>query len=77
VLVDLPSGGDALLLAESMVVSDFIFAIDDAHDGQIKTQGKVIDVITEDRRKYYGLDDAAFPEPIDDGRVMLLLLSIP
>jgi hypothetical protein len=46
VLVDLPSGGDALLLAESMVVSDFMFAIDDADNGQIKTQGKVIDEIT-------------------------------
>jgi hypothetical protein len=76
VLVDLPSGGDALLLAESMVVSDFIFAMDDADNGQIKTQGKVIDEITEDQRKYYGLDEAAFPEPTEDGRVMLLL-SIP
>jgi hypothetical protein len=76
VLIDLPSGGDALLLAESMVVSDFIFAMDDADNGQIKTQGKVIDEITEDQRTYYGLDEAAFPEPTEDGRVMLLL-SIP
>jgi hypothetical protein len=76
VLVDLPSGGDALLLAESMVVSDFIFAIDDVDNGQIKTQGRVIDEITGDQHKYYGLDNAAFPEPTEDGRVMLLL-SIP
>ena len=75
-LVDLPSGRDAQLLAESMVVSDFIFAMDDADNGQIKTQGKVIDEITEDQRKYYGLDEAAFPEPTEDGRVMVLL-SIP
>jgi hypothetical protein len=73
VLVDLPSGGDALLLAESMTVSDFIFAVDDVDNGQIKTQGRVIDEITEDQRKYYGLDEAAFPEPTEDGRVMLLL----
>lgn len=56
-----------------MVVSDFIFAMDDADDGQIKTQAKVIDEITEDQRTYYGLDSAAFPEPTDHGRVMLLL----
>ncbi len=73
VLVDLPSGGDALLLAESMTVSDFISAVDDADNDQIKTQGRVIDEITDDQREYYGLDDAAFPEPTADGRVMLLL----
>jgi hypothetical protein len=73
VLVDLEFGGQALLLAESMVVSDFIFAIDDAADGQITTQGEVIDEITEDQREYYGLDEADFPPPPDDGRVMVLL----
>jgi hypothetical protein len=73
VLVDLSSGGEALLLAESMVVSDFIVAINDADNGQIKTQGKVIDEITEDQRKYYGLDEADFPQPSEGGRVMVLL----
>jgi hypothetical protein len=75
VLVDLSSGGQALLLAESMVVSDFIFAIDDADNGQIKTQGKVIDAITEDQRTYYGLDEADFPSPPERGRVMVLLTT--
>jgi len=56
-----------------MTVSDFISAMDAADNGQIKTQGKVIDEITEDQREYYGLDGAAFPEPTADGRVMLLL----
>ena len=73
VLVDLSSGGEALLLAESMVVSDFIVAINDADNGQIKTQGKVIDEITEDQRKYYGLDEADFPQSSEGGRVMVLL----
>ena len=73
VLVDLKSGGEVLLLAESMVVSDFIFVMDDAADGEISTQGKVIDEITEDQREYYGLNDADFPEPSADGRVMVLL----
>ena len=37
--------------------------MDDADNGQITTQGKVIDEITEDQREYYGLDEADFPEP--------------
>jgi hypothetical protein len=75
VLVDLTSGGQALLLAESMVVSDFIFAMGDADGGQIKTQGKVIEEITEDQRKYYGLDEADFPPAPDGGRVLVLLTT--
>jgi len=75
VLVDLTSGGQALLLAESMVVSDFIFAIEDAEDGQIKTQGTVIDQITDDQRTYYGFDEAAFPPPPGDSRVLVRLTT--
>jgi hypothetical protein len=75
VLVDLPSGGEALLLAESMVVSDFIFAMDDARNGEIETVGKVIDTITDVERNYYGLDEADFPRPADGGRVMVLLTT--
>ncbi len=70
VLVDLPSGGEALLLAESMTVSDFRFAI---KDGRIATQGEVIDGITEHQRTYYGLDEADFPDPPAEGRVLVLL----
>jgi hypothetical protein len=75
VLVNLSSGGEALLLAESMVVSDFIFLINDAHNGDIKALGRVIDEITDDQRKYYGLDEADFPQPAEGGRFMVLLTT--
>jgi hypothetical protein len=73
VLVDLPSGGEALLLAESLSVPDFVGVMDDVENDEIKTQGKVIDAITEDQEEYYGFDESSFPEPSADGRVMLLL----
>jgi hypothetical protein len=73
VLVELPSGGEALLLAESLSVPDFHGVMDDVRNGEIKTQGKVIDTITEDQEEYYGFDESDFPEPSSDGRVMLLL----
>lgn len=77
VLVDLPSGGQALLLAESMTVSDFGFALADAEDngGVIATQGEVVDEITEDQSTYYGMTEADFPVPGDDGRVLVLLTT--
>ncbi|RZT26067.1 hypothetical protein EV589_1819 [Mycobacterium sp. BK558] len=73
VLVDLSSGGQALLLAESMSVPDFVGAMADAHGSTVHTQGKVIDEITEDQVEYYGFDVDAFPPPPTDGRVMVLL----
>jgi len=73
VLVQLPSGGEALLLAESMSVADFVGAMNDVTHGEINTQGKVIDTITEDQQKYYGFDESDFPDASSDGRVMLLL----
>jgi hypothetical protein len=73
VLVDLPSGGEALLLAESLSVPDFVGVMKDVRNGEIKTQGKVIDAITDVQVEYYGFDESAFPEPSSDGRVMLLL----
>ena len=73
VLVDLPSGGEALLLADSLSVPDFVGVMDDVANGEIKTQGKVLDYITEDQEEYYGFDENSFPEPSADGRVMLLL----
>lgn len=73
VLVDLPSGGEALLLAESLSVADFVGVMNDVRNGEIKTQGKVIDSITEDQEEYYGFDENDFPDPPSDGRVMLLL----
>jgi hypothetical protein len=75
VLVNLSSGGEALLLAESMVVSDFIALINDAHNGEINALGKLIDEITDDQRKYYGLDEAGFPQPAEGGRVVVLLTT--
>lgn len=73
VLVDLPSGGEALLLAESLSVPDFVGVMDDVENDEIKTQGKVIDVITEDQEEYYGFDESSLSQPSSDGRVMLLL----
>ncbi|QZT55667.1 hypothetical protein [Mycolicibacterium austroafricanum] len=73
VLVDLSSGGQALLLAESLSVPDFVGAMKDAHGGTVHTQGKVIEQITEDQVEYYGFDVDDFPEPPQDGRVTVLL----
>lgn len=73
VLVELPSGGEALLLAESLSVPDFVGVIKDTDNGALKAQGKVIDSITEDQEEYYGFDESDFPEPSSDGRVMMLL----
>ncbi|MBE1552541.1 hypothetical protein GGC64_006628 [Mycobacterium sp. OAS707] len=75
VLVDLTSGGQALLLAESMVVSDFIVAIREADGDLIKTQGAVIDEITDDQRRYYGFNETDFPPRPDDGRVLVRLTT--
>ncbi len=73
VLVDLPSGGEALLLAESLSVPDFVGVMKDVRDGEVHTQGKVIDEITDDQIEYYGFDTDDFPQPSGDGRVMVLL----
>ncbi len=73
ILVELPSGGEALLLAESLSVPDFNGVMDDVEDGEIKTQGKVIDYITGGQEEYYGFDESDFSNPSPDGRVMLLL----
>jgi hypothetical protein len=73
VLVELPSGGEALLLAESLSVPDFVGVMKDVDNGEIETHGKVIDHITDDQEEYYGFDEADFPDPTGDGRVMVLL----
>ncbi len=73
VLVELPSGGDALLLAESLSVPDFVGMMKDTKNGEVEAQGKVIDSITEDQEEYYGFDESDFPDPSSDGRVMMLL----
>jgi hypothetical protein len=77
VLVDLPSGGEALLLTESMAVADFRAAVAEAakDGGVIHAQGEVVTEITEDQKTYYGLDDADFPAPDGDGRVLVLLTT--
>jgi hypothetical protein len=73
ILVGLPSGGEALLLAESPSVPDFNGVVDDVENGEIHSQGTVIDHITEDQKEYYGFDASDFGDPSSDGRVMLLL----
>jgi hypothetical protein len=40
VVVELPSGGDALLLAESMSVPDFVGMMKDVRNGQLKAQAR-------------------------------------
>ena len=57
-------------------VPDFVGMMKDTKNGELKAQGKVIDGITEDQEEYYGFDEAAFPDPSPDGRV-LMLLSYP
>jgi hypothetical protein len=73
VLVALPSGGEALLLAESLSVPDFKGMMARAHDGRLTATGKVIDAVTADQRKYYGFDPSAFPAAPSEGRVTLVL----
>jgi hypothetical protein len=73
VLVDIPSGGEALLLAESLSVPDFKGVMRDVRNGDIKTHGRVIEYITENQEEYYGFDEADFPDPSPDGRVLVLL----
>lgn len=75
VLVALPSGEEAVLLAESLSVPDFVGVIEDARTGEIHTQGKVIDEITETQLRYYGFDLDDLPAPARAGRVMVLLSS--
>ncbi|MGE2719077.1 hypothetical protein [Mycolicibacterium celeriflavum] len=73
VLVGLSTGGEALLLAESLSVPDFVGVMKDVRDNEIHTHGRVIDEITETQDEYYGFDEGAFPDPPPDGRVMVLL----
>jgi hypothetical protein len=75
VLVTLRSGGEALLLAESLSVADFKGMMADVTHGTLRATGKVIDGITATQRTYYGFDVSAFPQPPPGGRVMLLLAS--
>lgn len=73
VLVDLDTGGQALLLAESMAVPDFRGVMQHVENGRLSATGKVIDEITDVQRTYYGLNPDAFGRPPDSGRVMMLL----
>jgi hypothetical protein len=73
VVVDLPSGGEALLLAESLSVPDFVGVMKDMRDNEIETHGRVIDHITDTQQEYYGFDENDFPDPSADGRVMVQL----
>ncbi|CDO86274.1 hypothetical protein AWC29_08390 [Mycobacterium triplex] len=73
VLVTLASGGEALLLAESLSVPDFKGMMAGVHNGRLTASGKVIDAISNGQREYYGFDVSAFPEAPAAGRVMLLL----
>lgn len=80
VLVELKTGGQALLLAESLSVPDFRGVMAHVEKGLIHATGKVIDDITEVQIKYYGFPSDGgndeFGEPPPAGRV-LVLLSYP
>ena len=69
---DLPSGGEALLHAESLSVPDFVGVMNDVKNGEINTHGRVIDGITDDQQERYCFE-SDFPEASSGGRVMLLL----
>jgi hypothetical protein len=73
VLVDLQSGGEALLLAESLSVPDFVGVMNDVHDGVITAHGRVVGGITDNQVKYYGFNEDSFPDAAADGRVVVLL----
>jgi hypothetical protein len=76
VLVDLETGGDALLLAESLSVPDFAGVMKKVRNGrnnEVHTRGRVIDYVTDDQQEYYGFDESDFPDPSSDGRVIVLL----
>jgi len=75
-VLQLASGGEALLLAESMTVSDFIGLMRQSTNGVVHGQGRVIDEVTDDEVTYYGINLDDFPEPSYDGWV-LVLLSTP
>lgn len=75
-LVDLESGGDALLLAEALSVPDFVGVLNRVKGGvggEVATHGRVIDDVTPDQQEYYGFDLDDFPDAPDEGRVMVLL----
>lgn len=55
-----------------MAVAQFVDELNDAKNAVIHTQGHVIDEITQDQRMYYGLDEADFPGPSNEGRVLVL-----
>jgi hypothetical protein len=73
ILVDLGSGGQALLLAESQSVADFRGVMQRTGDGELRATGKVIDEITDDQRTYDGFapDDFGAPPPAGCGMVLL------
>jgi hypothetical protein len=71
--VSLASGGEVLLLAEALSVPDFKGMMSRVRNGRLAATGKVIDIVSADQRKYYGFDEAAFPQPSPYGRVMLPL----
>lgn len=73
VLVDLETGGDALLLAEALSVPDLVGVLERADGGELKSHGRVIESVTENQQTYYGFDLGDFGEPPAAGRVIVLL----
>ncbi len=77
VLVELDSGGQVLVLAESMSVPDFRGVMQRVEDGRLHATGKVVDHITDVQIEYYGFPNdggvGEFGEAPAGGRVTVLL----
>lgn len=74
VRVALDAGGEALVLAESMSMGDLNGDLKTAaaSDGRFKCSGYVVNSLSDSQTKYYGIDLRYFPDPPDDGRVLVI-----
>lgn len=72
VLLELDTGGEALLLAEALSVPDLIGVLKKT-TGELRSHGRVIESITEDQQTYYGFDLQDFGAAPAAGRVLLLM----
>lgn len=72
VRIALDSGGEALVFAESMSVPDLLTDLQRAEKtGRFKCSGYVVNAISADQTKYYGIDESYFPDA-EQGRVLVI-----
>ena len=77
VLVELPSGGEALLLAESLSVPNFVGVIKDTDNGALKAQGKVDRLHHRRSGGVLRLRRKRLPRTVLRTRRVMMLLSYP